>query len=90
LPSPVCISTIELKWTAEVPHVELPPTRFAHERKRFYQQRIERLATPRPIPQREAELFDLVIAQGHVAFFERRDPRHQHAPFAKRTANQSP
>ncbi len=67
----------------EVPHVELPPARFAHQRERLDQQPIERLAAAGAVAQRKARLLQVEVVLLYERFFERRDLRNVCGPLRK-------
>ena len=97
LPSPVCISTIELimdgraaqQLHVEVPHVELAPARLAHQGERLDQQPVERLAAAGPVAERQAHLLEIVVALGHQPLFQRGDPGHQRSPLRESSAQRA-
>ena len=71
----------------EVPHVEPSPAGLAHQRKRFDQQPIERLAAAGTIAQREARLLEIEVGLRLERLFKRSNLRHVPRPLAhSRTA----
>ena len=74
----------------EVPHVELPPPRLAHQGERLDQQPLERLAAAGPVAERQARLLQIEVALLHQRLFERGDSRNIRGPLRKPRAQVPP